>query len=129
MLNLIAVEGRLVADPEMRYTPDGTPVANFRIAVDRSFKNKAGEREADFFNVVAWRGLGEAIANHVTKGRLISIVGRLQSRNYETQEGGKRTAVEIVASEFHFLDSKRDGNAPAGASDHDEAELPDDLPF
>lgn len=130
-MNVVAIEGRLVADPEMKYTANGVGVVNFRVAVDRTFANSQGQREADFFTVVAWRKLAETVGNHLTKGRLCSVVGRLQYRTYEAQDGSKRSVVEIVANEVNFLDSKKDGNSssPSSASDADETDLPDDLPF
>ena len=91
MLNRVILIGRLVADPELRYTPSGVPVANFRIAVDRSFTNAAGERETDFINIVAWRQRAEFAANYLGKGRLVAIDGRLQIRQWTTQDGQRRS--------------------------------------
>ncbi|MCC8120614.1 MAG: single-stranded DNA-binding protein [Oscillospiraceae bacterium] len=122
MLNKIFLQGRLVADPELRQTAAGIPVATFRIAVDRDFKNKeTGEKEADFVSIVAWRSTAEFICRYFTKGRLIIVEGRLQMRGYTDRDGNKRTAAEVFADSVYFGDSKRDydsGNnysAPAPA--------------
>lgn len=104
MLNKVFMQGRLVADPELRHTPNGVAVASFRIAVDRDFKDKSGERQADFVNVIAWR----ATAEFVSKCRMAIVEGKLQSRNYEDKEGNKRYALEVVADNIYFGDSKRD---------------------
>ena len=129
MVNVVVLEGRLVADPEMRYTPQGIPVANFRIAVDRPFTNQDGTREADFLNVVAWRKLGEIVGNHLAKGRLVSVQGRLQSRQWEAQDGSKRTAYEVNADAVNFLGGKPKTAAETNEALADAEELPDDLPF
>ena len=119
MLNRVVLIGRLVADPELRYTPSGVPVANFRIAVDRPFKNAAGERETDFINIVAWRQRAEFAANYLGKGRLVSIDGRLQIRQWTTQDGQKRSTAEVVADAVDGLDRPRESGAtpPAGGDD------------
>ena len=98
MLNRVVLVGRLVADPEVRYTPAGVPVAQLRVAVNRITKNENGEYESDFFNVVAWRRTAEFAQNYLSKGRLVSIDGRLQTRSWVDQTSGqKRTTFEIVA--------------------------------
>lgn len=107
MLNHIIVMGRLVADPELRNTDSGTPVCSFRVACDRDFKNKqTGERETDFINVVAWRSTAEFVSKFFSKGRMVVVDGRLQTRSYTDREGNKRTAAEIVAGSVYFGDSK-----------------------
>jgi len=112
LLNQIVLIGRLVRDPELRYTPSGVPVAGFALAVDRPFTNAQGQRETDFFDIVVWRKQAELAANHLQKGRLVAVQGRLQSRSYETQEGQRRKVYEIVADRVAFLDRK-----PAAADD------------
>ncbi|NLN18606.1 MAG: single-stranded DNA-binding protein [Firmicutes bacterium] len=107
MLNRIVLIGRLVSDPQMRYTSSGIPVANMRIAVDRPYTNQQGQRETDFIDIVCWRGLAETVANNLHKGRLIAVDGRLQIRQYEW-EGQRRQAAEVYADTVRFLDSKRD---------------------
>ncbi len=112
MLNHIVIMGRLVADPELRTTPAGVAVATVRLAVDRDFKNKqTGERETDFINVVAWRQTAEFISRYFTKGRMAVVEGRLQIRPYTDRDGNKRTAAEVVAENFYFGDSRREGES------------------
>lgn len=126
MLNQIVLIGRLVRDPELRYTPSGVPVAGFALAVDRPFTNAQGQRETDFFDIVVWRKQAELAAAHLLKGRLVAVQGRLQSRSYETQDGQRRKVYEIVADRVAFLDRK----PAAGDSMGSEVETPDDnVPF
>jgi len=113
MLNRVCLVGRLTADPELRYTGSGVAVASFRLAVDRDYKNAQGERETDFINIVAWRQRAEFVSNFLTKGRLVSVDGRLQVRSYETQDGQRRQAWDVVADNISFLDSRRDREATA----------------
>lgn len=132
MLNRIILIGRLTRDPELRYTPQGVPVASFTLAVDRPFSNQQGQREADFIDCVAWRKLGETVGNHLTKGRLVAVEGRLQIRSYEAQDGTKRRAAEVVADSVRFLDRPREGQPQDGGGFGEadqEMTLPDDLPF
>lgn len=111
MLNRIVLMGRLVADPELRQTPNGVFVASFKIAVDRNYQQKdAGERQADFISCVAWRQTGEFISRYFQKGRMIAIEGSLQTRNYEDKTGAKRTDYEVVADQAYFADSKPSDN-------------------
>ena len=126
MLNKIFLQGRLVADPELRQTPSGVSVATFRIAVDRDFKNKeTGEKDTDFVTVVAWRATAEFVSRYFTKGRMAVVEGRLQMRNYTDRDGNKRTAAEVVADNIYFGDSRRDneggGYPPYSAPAHTAA--------
>ncbi|HCJ10610.1 MAG TPA: single-stranded DNA-binding protein [Clostridiales bacterium] len=105
MLNRIVLIGRLVRDPELRYTPNGVATATFTLAVDRPFVNQKGERETDFIDIVTWRKLAEVCASHLGKGRLVAVDGRLQIRSYETSEGQRRRVAEVVAQDVRFLDS------------------------
>lgn len=115
MLNKIFLQGRLVADPELRHTQNGVAVASFRLAVDRDFKDReTGERKADFINVVAWRQTGEFVSRFLTKGRLAVVEGRLQIRDWTDKDGGKRRSAEVVADNVYFGDSKRDGGDNSG---------------
>lgn len=108
-LNRIVLIGRLTRDPEMKYTPQGIPVATMGIAVDRFTKNDQGEYETDFFNIVAWRRSAEFASNYLKKGRLVSVDGRLQSRSWVEQASGqKRTTYEIVADSIQGLDKRSD---------------------
>lgn len=133
MLNRIILIGRLTRDPELRYVPSGQPVASFTLAVDRPFVNQQGERGTDFIDIVAWRRLAEQVTQHLSKGRLVAVEGRLQIRSYETQDGQKRKVAEVVADAVRFLDRK--GPVPAGETPAPEAggeatpEGEDDVPF
>lgn len=109
MLNRVILIGRLTKDPELRYTTGGIAVANFSIAVERPFVGQNGEREVDFIDIVVWRKLAENCANHLGKGRLVAIEGRLQARSYEDNNGVRRKAVEVVADSVRFLDWPKDG--------------------
>ena len=104
MFNKITLVGRLTKDPEIRYTPKGTPVASFTLAVDRSFANKQGEKEADFIPVVVWNKLAENCVNYSGKGRLVLVEGRLQIRSYTDKEGTRRKIAEAITSNVKFLD-------------------------
>lgn len=115
MLNRVILIGRLTRDPELRYVPSGQPVASFTLAVDRPFTNQAGERETDFIDIVAWRKLADQVSQHLSKGRLVAVEGRLQIRSYETQDGQKRKVAEIVADAVRFLDRKGGPSAAAAA--------------
>jgi single-strand DNA-binding protein len=108
MLNKIILMGRLVKDPELRRTQSGTAVTSFRIAVDRDFKSQDGSKQADFFDVVAWRNTAEFVSKYFSKGRMAVVEGRLQTRDWTDRDGGKRVATEIVADNIYFGDSKRD---------------------
>ena len=109
MLNRVTLQGRLVADAELRYTPSGVAVANFRVACDRNVKNDQGERDADFINVVCWKGTAEFVAKWFHKGDMIVLEGRLQTRNYEDKNGRKVYVTEVVADHCFFTGSKKDG--------------------
>jgi single-strand DNA-binding protein len=105
-------------------------VASFTLAVDRPFANQQGERETDFIDVVAWRKLAEQVSQHLSKGRLVAVEGRLQIRSYETQDGQKRKVAEVVADGVRFLDRKATG-APAGVAQNEEfaEESEQEVPF
>lgn len=110
-INRVILVGRLTRDPELKYTPNGVAVANFNIAVNRPFKNQAGESEADFINGVVWRKPAENLANYMKKGNQIGVDGRIQTRNYEGQDGKTVYVTEVVADSIQFLESKnRDNN-------------------
>jgi single-strand DNA-binding protein len=134
VLNRIILIGRLTRDPELRYVPSGQPVASFTLAVDRPFANQQGERQTDFIDIVAWRRLAEQVTQHLAKGRLVAVEGRLQIRSYETQDGQKRKAAEVVADAVRFLDRKA-GPGPAAGVEPRESEpetaegTDDDVPF
>jgi len=114
MMNKVVLVGRLTRDPELQYTANGTAVTAFTIAVDRNFKNNQGEREADFIRCVAWRKLGEIVAEHMKKGRLVAVEGRLQTRSYENNEGRRVYVTEVISENVSFLDRpKNDGGQAA----------------
>lgn len=107
MINNVVLTGRLVKDPELRYTPSGDPVANFTLAVQQNFESN-GERKADFINCVIWRKAAETLANHTKKGSLIGVEGRIGTRAYENQEGKIVWVTEVIADRFTFLESKKE---------------------
>jgi len=114
VLNTVVLIGRLTKDPELRYTPGGKAVATLRLAVDRGTTNAQGEKETDFINIVVWERQAETVANYLQKGRLIAVQGRLQIRQYETQEGQKRETAEVVANTVRFLDKGQDTSGMGG---------------
>ena len=132
MLNKVVLIGRLAKDPELRYTPSGTAVTSFTLAVERSFSGQDGKKETDFIPIVAWGKLGENAAKYLAKGRLAAVEGRIQIRNYENNEGRKVYVTEVVAENVRFLESKsrepstedpfKDDGRPLDIND-------DDLPF
>ncbi|HKM17861.1 MAG: single-stranded DNA-binding protein [Firmicutes bacterium] len=126
MLNRIILIGRLVADPQLRYTQSGVAVTSFTIAVDRSFSSQNGERETDFIDIVTWRKLAETCANHLNKGRLVAVEGRLQIRSYDDRDGIRRKAAEVVADQVQFLDWP--SRKPEESADLPESGF-DDVPF
>ncbi|CAI2602022.1 Single-stranded DNA-binding protein A [Apilactobacillus kunkeei] len=116
MINRTTLTGRLTRDVDLRYTPSGSAVGNFTLAVDRSFTNQQGEREADFINCVIWRKSAENFANFTHKGALVGIDGRIQTRNYENQQGQRVYVTEVVVENFALLEprSSNQGNNNAG---------------
>jgi single-strand DNA-binding protein len=133
MVNKVFLVGRLCTDPELKYTPSGVAVANFRVAVDRPFANAQGERETDFIDVVAWRQSAEFVNSYLTKGRLVLVEGRLQVRQWQTQDGQRRRSTEVVADHVRALDrpreqGERSEGAPAprsAAPSHRDDEMPE----
>ncbi|MGM8137490.1 single-stranded DNA-binding protein [Enterococcus italicus] len=111
MINNVVLVGRLTADPNLRYTANGTATATFSLAVNRNFTNQSGEREADFINCVIWRKPAETLANYARKGTLIGVTGRIQTRNYENQQGQRVYVTEVVAENFQLLESKNSNSS------------------
>lgn len=105
MINNVVLVGRIVREPELRYTPQNTAVATFTLAVNRRFKNAQGERETDFINCVIWRQPAENLANWAKKGTLVGITGSIQVRNYENKEGQRVYVTEVLADNFQMLES------------------------
>ena len=134
MMNVVVLIGRLAQDPELRFTPSGVAVATFALAVERPFTNQQGEREVDFIDIVTWRKLAETVAEHLQKGRLVGVNGRLQVRSYDDRDGIRRRRAEVVANDVRFLDwpdSPR-GSGRSSAADfdlEDEDFSEDDVPF
>ncbi|CAI3431665.1 single-stranded DNA-binding protein [Enterococcus cecorum] len=106
MMNHVQLIGRLTKDPELRYTSQGVGVATFTLAVQRNYSDNNGERQTDFIQCISWRKLAETIANHLLKGSLIACEGRIQTRNYENQQGQRVYVTEIVVNEVQFLERK-----------------------
>ena len=140
MLNVVTLMGRLVADPELRHTPNDIAATSFTIAVDRSYVKSGEERQADFIDIAAWRGTAEFVCKYFRKGQLIAVEGSIQTRTYTDRNQNKRKAVEVVANNAHFAGSRDDGNtenqktAGQGGSNktskRHEPPLPDDAdPF
>ena len=114
MLNVVALMGRLVADPELRHTPQGVSVTTFTIAVDRSFVRQGEQRQADFIDIVCWRSSAEFVCKYFQKGSLIAVNGSIQTRTYQDKNGNNRTAIEIVANNVNFAAPKSANAAPMG---------------
>lgn len=125
MLNRVILIGRLTRDPELRYTPTGTAITQFTLAVDRQFTNQQGEREADFINIVTWRKLAETCANYLRKGRLTAVEGRIQVRHYDNNEGKRVYITEVVADNVRFLESAKQQQGSEGQSQRQEVSSPD----
>ena len=133
MLNHITLAGRLVRDPELRRTQNGTAVASFTLACERDFKNESGDREVDFIDCVAWRKTAELVSSYFTKGRMAIVSGRLQIRGWTDKDGNRRKSAEILVDNIYFGDSKpQTGGATeaTGAEPYSEiAEDDDEIPF
>ena len=146
--NKVILGGRLTSDPELKQTQTGIPVVSFTVAVNRRFAGKDAPQQADFFNVTAWRATAEFVTRYFKKGSSICVVGSLQNRSWEDQQGQKRYATDIVADEVQFVDSRSEGsaassqqgytpdayNAPSfssapSAPNFEEVASDDDLPF
>jgi len=145
-MNKVILMGRLTRDPEVRYTQsNNTLVASFSLAINRRFARPGEERQADFINIVAWSKLGEFCSKYFKKGQQVGVIGRIQTRNWDDEQGQKHYITEVVAEEAYFADSKRDGGGTgetgsnfdatfgampqtAGTSDF-EVSSGDDLPF
>jgi single-strand DNA-binding protein len=146
-MNKVVLMGRLTRDPEVRYTQtNNTLVASFSLAVNRRFARQGEERQADFINVVAWSKTGEFCSKYFKKGQQVGVIGRIQTRNWDDEQGQKHYVTEVIAEEAYFADSRKDGEgaganfdatfgampqAAAGASENSDFETfsGDDLPF
>ncbi len=147
-LNRVILVGNLTRDPELRFTPNGSAVAGFGLAVNRTYTNKQGEKvqNVDFFNIVVWAKLAELCNEYIHKGSPVALEGRLQSRSWETDEGQKRSVVEVVAENVQFLGRPGSGSESAGGGERpaevktgadksagenpvEDIDLGDDIPF
>lgn len=115
-MNKILLIGRLTKDPELRYTQSGTAVASFTLAVNRSFANQNGEREADFINCVAWQKAAEFVSQYFKKGQQMALEGRLQVRSYDDNNGQRRWVTEVVTEKVEFVGSKTGGNSGSNSA-------------
>lgn len=120
MLNKAILIGRLVVDPELKTTPQGTNVCSFRIAVDRPFTAKGAEKKSDFLTIVCWRQNAEFVSRFFQKGRLIGVEGSIQTRDYQDKDGNKRYVTEIVADRCFFVDSKASASNSNSEDGHPE---------
>lgn len=107
-MNKVILVGRLTADPELKKTQNGVSVCSFKVAVNRRFADENGNRQADFINCVAWRQTAEFICNYFAKGRMIGLVGALQTRDWTDNEGRKRYATEVIVDEAYFTEGKQE---------------------
>ncbi len=129
MLNSTTLMGRITKDIELRRTDSGVAVASFSVACERDFKAQNGEKATDFFDVVAWRNTAEFIHKYFGKGRMIIVQGRLQTRSWKDKDGNNRKAVEVVAENAYFGDSKKTETTHSDGSFFDLEDDDDDLPF
>lgn len=134
MLNHITLAGRLVRDPELRRTQNGTAVAGFTLACERDFKSESGDREVDFIDCVAWRKTAELVSDYFTKGRMAIVSGRMQIRGWTDKDGNRRKSAEILVDNIYFGDSKPQTEGASteatGAEPYSEIAVDDDqLPF
>ena len=137
MINRVVLVGRITKDPELRKTQSGLSTVSFTVACNRRFSGQGQEQQADFINCVAWRGTAEFITRYFDKGSALCIIGNIQTRSWQDQNGGKRYATEVIADEASFVESKNSGqqnpNAPSfvpqEAPQFEELDPDDDLPF
>ena len=146
MLNVVALMGRLTSDPELRHTQTGIAITKFTIAVQRSFVRPGEERKSDFIDIVAWRSTAEFVCTYFKKGQLVALDGAIQTGTYQDKDGNKRKSFEVIASNVHFAESKKDSFPENGGrsfienktetkyssgtdSDFQEIQSDDDLPF
>lgn len=136
-MNKVMLTGRLTKDPEFTTTANGISFCKFSLAVDRKFTNENGEKEADFINIVAWRGLAENCNKYLRKGNKVGIVGSIQTRTYDAQDGSKRYATEVIAEDVEFLSPKTENDGKPKTESQEKQEImqkfepidDDNLPF
>ena len=132
MINNVTLMGRLCTDVELRTTTNGKSVANFRIAVERSFVKQGEERQADFITIVVWGNTADFVSKYFSKGSMIALIGEIQTRSYEDKDGNKRTAFEVLAREVSFCGGKNESNNQSATpvpNGYEEIEDNDILPF
>ncbi len=124
-MNKVCLVGRLTAKPELRYTGSNVAYTRFSVAINRTFNNAQGQREADFINVIVWRRAAENVANYLDKGSLVSVEGRIQTGSYTDKDGNRRTSFDVVADSVQFLDSRKQAEARSNeATPYDYQEAP-----
>lgn len=131
-LNHIDIMGRLTKAPELRYTAQGTPVTSFTLAVDRDYQSGGSERQTDFIDVVAWKATAEFVSKYFSKGSMAIVTGRLQIRDWEDKNGGKRRSAEVVADSVYFGESRKRDTDGVNVDPPKFEEMEDDgdtLPF
>ena len=132
MLNKGISMGRLTRDPELRHTQSGTAVCSFTLAIDRDRKDANGEKQTDFIDCVAWNKQAEFVAQWFSKGMMAIVVGRIQSRKWQDQNGNNRTAIELNCEEVSFGETKKNRDSNSGRQNSDFADMPEedlDVPF
>ncbi|MBO5277581.1 MAG: single-stranded DNA-binding protein [Clostridia bacterium] len=127
-MNKVFLIGNLTRDPELRETPSGVPMCRFAIAVSRPYSSQDGERQTDFFECTAWRGLAETIARFTKKGNKVAVVGHIQIRNYEDNQGVKRTVVDVIVQDCEFLTPKNNGDSFDDVSEEPRMSAPKKKP-
>ena len=118
-MNRVCLVGRLTTKPELKYTTSNVPITRFSLAVNRTFKNEQGGRDADFINILAWRKTAELICNYFDKGSQIGLEGRIQTGSYDDKDGNKRYTTEVVVDQVYFIDSRNGGNTSSDVSPYD----------
>lgn len=129
MINRVVLVGRLTKDPELKYTPSGVAMARFTLAVNRTFSNQKGEREADFINCLVWRKQAENAANYLSKGSLCGVEGRIQTGSYEGQDGKRVYTTDVVVDSVQFLEPRNGGQAPQNIEQQQNYTRVDEDPF
>jgi len=131
VVNNVVLVGRLTKDPEMKYTANGTALARFRIAVDRGTRDESGEKQTDWIDVVTWRQSAEFVGNYLSRGALVAVEGRIQTRSWQTQDGQNRWSVEVNAFRVTALESRAERERRQTASEEPPEEMgapaPDDF--
>jgi len=122
MLNLAVLMGRLTSEPELKHTPNDVSVCSFTLAVDRSYVKSGQDRQADFVDIVAWRGTADFVSRYFHKGQLVAVQGSIQTRSYTDKNGDKRKAFEVVADNVHFAE-KKDNNSQGGNTYQNKADV------